>query len=402
MAGLRACEQLRAAGWAGPLTVIGAEEHLPYNRPPLSKHIGPAPHCPGEWLQTIEFRRRGTLANVTWLLGTAVTHSDLTARTLGLADGRELRYAGLVIATGLRPRRIPGDQASSVRHVLRTVDDAVALYSQLRSGRHIVVVGAGFIGCEIAVTASSYGCRVTLIEPQPAPMYLALGAELGGAIGEFHRNNGIDIRSGVSVTAISQHRDGAIVSLSDGTDLVADIILESVGSHPNTEWLDGNGLDLDNGVHCDEHLRVIGADNAIAVGDVARFPNPRFPGTARRVEHWCIPNDSAKHGARALLAALTGAAPPESPFAPLPSFWSDQGGLRIQGLGIPSLADYSEVVRGELSPRGLRDGVTVEYRSDAQLVAIVSVNMPPHRQAAHRTALASATNPLVLPTGVST
>lgn len=401
MAGLRTCEQLRAAGWNGPLTVVGAEAHMPYNRPPLSKQTGQAPRSTGEWLQNTEFRRRPGLDDVSWLLGVEATQVDLATQTVRLADGRELGYAGLVVATGLRPRRLPDQGVPDIRHVLRTVDDAAALYAQLWPGRQVVVIGGGFIGCEIATTATTYGCAVTVVEPQVAPMAAALGPELGSAIGDLHRVRGITFRTGVTVSAISPRGAGAVISLSDGTDLPADVIVESVGSHPNVEWLDGNGLDLSNGVLCDEHLGVVGTHNAIAVGDIARFPNPRFIGPARRVEHWCVPNESAKHGARALLAAVTGAPRPQLPFAPLPSFWSNQGAVRIQGYGIPSIADHTTVITGELSPDGLRAGVVVEYRRADTAVATVSINVPANEQALHRAALTRATDPFPLPTGAN-
>lgn len=402
MAGLRTCEQLRSAGWDGPLTVIGAEPHLPYNRPPLSKQVGQAPQNTDEWLQGTEFRRRSSLDDVSWKLGMPVRSADLHARTVTLADGEELEYCGLVVATGLRPRRIPAAQAAHLRHVLRTIDDAARLYPQLQPGRRVIVIGGGFIGCEIAVTALSHGCEVTVVEPQPGPMWSVFGPELSDGIRSVHRDAGIAFRTGVQVSAISETADSATVELSDGTELTADVIVESVGSHPNVEWLEGNGLDLGDGVLCDEHLRAVGTDGAvIAVGDIARFPNPRFGGAPRRVEHWCIPNDSAKHGARILVAALAGAASPEQPFAPVPSFWSDQGALRIQGFGVPALADHSEVVTGTISSDGLQAGTVVEYRRDDTLVAIVSINIPPSQQSAQRTALAQATDPFTTPTGAS-
>ncbi|OBF28005.1 FAD/NAD(P)-binding oxidoreductase [Mycobacterium sp. ACS4331] len=404
MAGLRTCEQLRSAGWDGPLTVIGAEAHMPYNRPPLSKHTGPAPRSVEEWLQGTEFRRRASLDDTSWRLGIAAHRVDLGAQTLTLADGSQLDYAGLVIATGLRPRRLPATAAAARRHVLRTIDDAAALYPQLQPGRRVVVIGGGFIGCEIAVTAVGHGCQVTVVEPQPAPMWAAFGPDLSTAVAAVHQDNAITFRTGVQVSAISDEPAEAVITLSDGTDLAADVIVESVGSQPNVEWLEGNGLDLTDGVLCDEHLSVVGgatapARNVIAVGDIARFHNPRFGGAPRRVEHWFMPNDSAKHGARALVASLTGEPGPEQPFAPVPSFWSDQGELRIQGFGVPSIADISEVVTGTLDPDGLRAGAVIEYRRDDALVAIVSINIPPSQQSVHRSALARATDPFATPTG---
>lgn len=380
LAGLRAAEQLRVAGWTGAITVVGAEPHPPYNRPPLSKGLLVSPgdrEDTASAVARVAFRRRASSDDVEWLLGTPIEAASLAERTLRLADGGVLRYDRLVAATGLRPRRLPLAGAPERRFVLRTVDDALALRGELEPGRHIVIVGGGFVGCEVAATACTMGCRVSVIEPTPAPMSGAIGQPLAAALARHLTACGIRVHTGQTVAAIW---DSGRVELASGTVLDADVVVESIGSHPNVEWLDGNGLDLSDGLRCDNALRVEGRSDVVAVGDVARFPNPRFDDVPRRVEHWCVPGETAKRAAATL---VNGAG--QDPFMPLPSFWSDQLDLRIQGFGAPALADEIDVIEGDLDR--VEAGVAVGYRRDGILVAAVLVGLPANRQAHYRSLL---------------
>lgn len=356
LGGLRAAEQLRAAGFRGDLVVIGDETHPPYNRPPLSKEV-----LAGEVsFGAVAFRMRPSVADVTWRLGHRVVSADLSGRTLRLEDGEEIAYDGLVVATGLRPRRLPLPGAEGRRHVVRTLDDASRLRAALRPGVRVAVIGAGFIGCEVAATARSLGADVTVIAPEDEPMLRPLGLALGAELRRRHEERGVEFRLGRVPSAFTAEG----VSLAGGGDVRADVIVEAVGSAPCVEWLDGNGLDLTDGVLCDEALRVEGRPDVVAVGDVARFPNPRYDDVPRRVEHWSIPTDTAKRAARGLLGIDAPA------FAPLPSFWSDQYDMRLQSFGAPALGDDIRVLEGDLGGEA-----AVGYHLDGRLVGVVMLGL---------------------------
>jgi NADPH-dependent 2,4-dienoyl-CoA reductase/sulfur reductase-like enzyme len=452
LGGLRVAEQLRAAGHAGPITVIGAEAHLPYNRPPLSKELlaheladaEAAPESDADNLtalhERVVFRRRASVADVTFRLGTAVTATDLSTGTLTLADGDAVRFDGLVAATGLRPRRlrVPGpDGPGSGRHVLRTLDDCASLRSGLRAALarptgatatlagtrssmgegadglprpRVVVVGGGFVGCEVACTALSLGCEVTVVEPLGPPMLRVLGEPVAEAIQGAHERAGLSFVTGQAVIAYAGQDRVTGVVLDGGTGdarmaggpasgglalagpvLPADLVVEAIGSIPNTEWLAGTGLDLTDGVLCDNRLAVApGAHQTVpvtAVGDVARFPNPLFDDVPRRVEHWSMPVDTAPRAAATLHAALAGDAPDQSPFRPVPSFWSDQGDLRLQSFGSPGLADGIVIAEGDLRAAG--EGLLATYWRGGRLVGSTAVNLPPRRFRELREALLS-------------
>ncbi|MEU9915985.1 FAD-dependent oxidoreductase [Streptomyces sp. NPDC051001] len=367
MGGLRAAEQLRAAGWTGTITVVGAEPHMPYNRPPLSKEVlaGKAPFA------SLAFTPKPAAADVEWRLGITVTSARLSERTVALDDGSTLPYDGLVIATGMRPRRLACPGPRTGRHTVRTLADAQNLRAELaRPGVRVVVVGAGFIGCEVAATAVGLGVReVTVVDPLPLPMVGPLGELLGRALLKRHEERGVRFALGAAVAGFAGEDRVTGVALSDGTVLPADVVVESVGSVANVEWLAGNGLDLSDGVLTCGQLRVGGRPEVVAVGDVARFPNARYDGVPRRVEHWSIPTDTAKHAARALAAHLTGGQAHLAPFAPLPTFWSDQHDFRLQSFGAPllGLGDV-RVLDGE--PDG---DVLAGYHRDGRLVGVVAL-----------------------------
>ncbi|MFI0543244.1 NAD(P)/FAD-dependent oxidoreductase [Streptomyces sp. WSLK1-3] len=361
LGGLRAAEQLRAAGWNGRITVVGDEPHMPYNRPPLSKEVlaGRAPFA------SLAFTPRATTADVEWRLGTRIVASRLDERTLSLDDGSVLPYDALVIATGMRPRRLCCPGPLTGRHTVRTIDDAQGLRDELtRPGARVVVVGAGFIGCEVAATAVALGVtEVTVVDPLPLPMVGPLGELLGRALLKRHEERGVRFALGTGVSGFAGEDRVTGVVLSDGTVLEADVVVESVGSVANTEWLDGNGLDLSDGVLTDGLLRAGGRPEVVAVGDVARFPNARYDGVPRRVEHWSIPTDTAKHAARTLVGAE------QAPFGPLPTFWSDQHDFRVQSFGAPALGkDDVRILDGD--PEG---DVLAGYHAGGRLVGVVAL-----------------------------
>ncbi|TDC11042.1 FAD-dependent oxidoreductase [Nonomuraea longispora] len=379
MGGLRAAEQLRAAGYTGLITVVGEEPRMPYNRPPLSKEV----LAGRQSFDSLAFRPRASVADVKWVLGTAVVSADVGRRVVGLADGSELTFDGLVVATGVRPRRLRCPGLAARRRTLRTLADARVLRAELtRPGVRVVVAGAGFIGCEVAATAVALGAaEVTVVDPEPLPMLRPLGELTARELLRRHEWHGVRFALGTAVTAF----DDRGVVLADGRRLNADVVVEAVGSVPNTDWLAGNGLDLDDGVRTDGLLRAGGLPYLVAVGDVARFPNARYDGVPRRVEHWSIAGDSAKRAARTLAAHLAGTEPDPEPFAPLPSFWSDHHDFRLQCFGAPALGlDDVRVLEGEAA-----GDFVVGYHRGGRLVGVVALGGPAVTAAAarHRSAL---------------
>ena len=353
LGGLRAAEALRKLDF--DVMVFGDEPHLPYNRPPLSKEALKG----GIEIEGIEFRRK--FDDIDWRLGHPVTRCSLADRTIE-AGGDTYSFNGLVIASGIRPRHlpVPGPQPE----VLRTVDDALRLRERLTANARLLIVGAGFIGCEVAATARSLGCQVTVTAFDAEPMIRPLGDELGAAMRKHHADHGVEFRLGEGVAEF--HGDG--VTLADGTRLTADVVIEAVGSVPNTEWLEGNGLDLSDGVLADGFLRVVGTDApVVAVGDIARFPNPLFDDVPRRVEHWNMPTETGKR-AGATLGMLLRGEQPDGDFRPMPSFWSDQYDYSLQSYGMPGLGSPT-LVEGDWE-----GDCIVEYRRDAELVGVVGVN----------------------------
>lgn len=385
LGGLRAAEGLRRAGFEGPITVYGAERWRPYNRPPLSKAMLSHEDRPGgeAMVEQLAYRPRG-VDDVDFRLGVRVSAADLDAGTLTWADGERSgtdEYAGLVIATGLRSRvlQVPGPSAG--RHQLRTIDDCVALRAALEPDTRVVVIGSGFIGTEVACTLRSMGHRVTVVEPAGPPMVRAIGPTLGAAVQRHLEVAGIEFVIGPGLTAYDGAERVAGVLLDDGTRLRADLILEAVGSVCNVEWLAGNGLDLSDGVLTANDLSVVGAPHAVAVGDIARFPNPLFDDVPRRVEHWSMPTDTGKRAAATLADRLLERDPEPDPFAPVPSFWSDQVDLRFQSFGAPGLGDEVRI-EGDLAD--LTSGVVATYHREhegqTQHVGTVALNVPGARQ----------------------
>jgi 3-phenylpropionate/trans-cinnamate dioxygenase ferredoxin reductase subunit len=366
LGGLRVAESLRGAGYDGRITVVGDEDYLPYNRPPLSKEA----LADGVDVHSLAFARKASVDDVEWLLGAGAESADLAKRTITLADGRVLAFDGLAVASGIRPRRLPIPGPQGGRHPLRTAADALAVREHLVPGANVVIMGAGFIGCEAAATARKFGCNVHVVAIDEQPMIRPLGAELGAGMRRRHEANGVHFHLGHTIDAF--HGDDRVrsVSLSDGSEIPADVVIEAVGSVANTEWLDGNGLDLSDGLLVDSAMQVDGAGAPmVAVGDLARHPNALFGGIPRRIEHWNIPTETGRRAGKTLAALVAGEEPDRSPFTAMPSFWSDQYQHKLQSFGMPGIANRIEVVDGSVD-----DACIVEYSDDSGLVGVVGVD----------------------------
>lgn len=346
LAGLRAAETLRQHDDVGSVVVVGAEPHRPYDRPPLSKKL-----LSGEWEpDRVQLRQPDTFddLDVEWHLGAAATGLDLTARSVRLDDDTEVGFEALVIATGAAPRRLLDQDRFDHVHELRSLDDALRLRAEIApGGRRVVVVGAGFIGLEAAATAHALGNDVVVLEGAPAPLIRGLGREMGEAIAGLHRAQGIDVRCDVRIDALVPEG----VRLADGSVVDADVVLVGVGVSPATDWLDGSGIQVRDGVVCDETLNVLDTSGApiagvYAAGDVVRWPNALFD-EEMRVEHWTNAAEQGAQAANNLARAARGEA--TEPYAPLPFFWSDQFHHRIQFLGRAGADDEVRVVAGSVA-----------------------------------------------------
>ncbi len=378
LGGLRAAEGLRAAGYADEIVVVGDEPHAPYNRPPLSKEAlaDEVAH------DRLEFRRRASVDDVAWRLGEGVTAVDVDART-AVVGGEVLPWDALVLASGVSARRLPvpgpPPTAAAGRHVVRTLDDAVALREALRPGVRLVVLGAGFIGCEVAATARSLGAEVRCVALDPLPMLRPLGPALAAELQRRHEEHGVVFHLGVGVGAILGDDHVTGVLLGDGTELAADVVVEALGSRPNVDLLDGQGFDLSDGVLADGALRPlrtgVPVDGVAVVGDIARFPHPRYADGAHRIEHWSVPTDTGKRAGAVLAAYLAGEGYADvvaAPFDPLPSFWSDQYDIRMQSYGMPGLADPDGIrlLEGDLAGECI-----VGYHRGDDLLGVVGLGM---------------------------
>jgi NADPH-dependent 2,4-dienoyl-CoA reductase/sulfur reductase-like enzyme len=361
LAGLRAVETLRTAGHRGGITLVGAEPHPPYDRPPLSKQL-----LAGEWEpERITLRSPDSVdeLGVEWRLGVRATDLDTEARAVSLSDGTVVRYDGLILATGTSPRRLPGQPDHPAVVVLRTLDDSLALRRQLLNGPlRVVVVGAGFIGLEIAATARQLGHRVTVLEAAPAPLLRGLGTEMGTVIGDIHGDHGVDVRCGIAIAAIAP--DG--VTLAGGEHVPADVVVVGIGVSPATEWLGGSGLTLRDGIVCDSTLNT-GVPAVYAAGDVARWHHVGFDAELR-VEHWTNAAEQGALAAENLVAEWRGGS--RRSYAAVPFFWSDQYDLRIQFLGRPDGYDEVRVLAGSLGDAQF----IAAYRRADDLVGVLGVN----------------------------
>ncbi|MER6530521.1 FAD-dependent oxidoreductase [Streptomyces sp. NPDC001508] len=360
VAGMTAVETLRRRGFNGTITLIGDEVHAPYDRPPLSKQV-----LTGSWehdrlalreddaLNRLEIERR---------LGIRAAALDLEHRTVELENQDRVPYDGLIITTGVTPRHLPTGHHLAGVHVLRTIDDALALRTRLRVGSRLVVVGAGFLGCEVAAAARGAGVQVTIVDPHPAPMARQLGEDIGRRLADLHREQGVEIQCGSTVRGLRGDSTVTGVELATGDILPADLVLVAIGSTPATQWLEGSGLVLDDGVVCDATCRA--APGVYAAGDVARWWHPTL-GRHIRVEHRMNATEQAVAAATNLLGA-------EQPFAPVPYFWTDQYEHRIQAYGTFPRGSFAEVIGGDIDKRQF----IARYVQDDRIAGVLAWNMP--------------------------
>jgi NADPH-dependent 2,4-dienoyl-CoA reductase/sulfur reductase-like enzyme len=359
--GLTTVEALRRKGYTGRITVLGAEPHAPYDRPPLSKQI-----LSGAWdpdraaLRTEEML---TGLDTEFGYGDPAVALDPATRTVRTESGRELSADAIVIATGVRPRVLPGQGELTGVHVLRTLDDALALRTDLLAGSRLVVVGEGVLGSEIAATARTLGLDVTLAGPLTGPLALQVGPLVSGLLAELHTERGVRLRLGNGVTGFTSAQGRVSgVELSTGEVLPADVVVVAIGASPATEWLADSGLELDNGVVCDSRCQA--APGIYAVGDVARWHHEQL-GRLIRLEN----RTNATEQAMAVAGAILGE---DRPYEPVPYFWTDQFDAKLQVHGfLPTDAEV-DVVEGDLTARRF----VARYRSGGRVTGILGWNMP--------------------------
>lgn len=364
LAGLSAVRAARELGFAGTIQVLGAEPGRPYDRPPLSKEYLAGRVGPGDL--ALESAREDLGAE--WVTGSA---ASLERRGVVTSVGQLLEADGIVLATGARARtlaQLPHTYENVL--VLRTRDDADRLRAELVPGRHLVVVGAGLIGCEVAATATELGCRVTVLTPEDAPLAAVYSSTVAPRLLALHARRGVAVRGGVSVVGVGVEGDRATsVRLGHGEQIPADVVLVAVGAAPETEWLQGSGLDLGDGLLCDSTGRVLAGGvpvpGIVAVGDCAAWWDPHL-GRHHRTQHW---TDALERPGRAVAALLGVPAPQRRPY--LPYFWSDQHGHRIQMAGYASLADSVDV-----ETEAGEQGFLAVYRRAGEPVAALSLDQP--------------------------
>ncbi|MFG3116202.1 NAD(P)/FAD-dependent oxidoreductase [Streptomyces sp. NPDC048197] len=377
LAGLYTARALRAEGFDGRLVIVGDEHHRPYDRPPLSKDF--LTGTTGQDQLALTDAEENAELDAEWLLGTRATGLDTAAGQVLLDHGRPLTTDGVVLATGAGPRRLPGP-APAGTHTLRTLDDARALRADLTRGPvRVVVIGAGFIGAEVASSCAALGHDVTVVEAAPLPLLPQLGAEMARLCTALHADHGVTLLTGTGVAGL--HGAGTdprvtSVELSDGRRLPADVVVVGIGVRPHTDWLASSTLPLDDGVVCDAGC-VTALPNVVAVGDVARVAGVR-------AEHWTSATEQAAVAARNLLAGRT-----VTTHRALPYFWSDQYGVRLQFAGRRGPQDTPRILEGSPDDRSF----LACYERDGRTTAVLALNRPrPFMR--HRRELARAAQPL--------
>ena len=360
-AGLATVEALRRKGYQGSVTVLGAERHLPYDRPPLSKEV-----LSGGWSpERAQLRTPDALSalDAEFVLGDPAVGLDLATRTVHTTAGRALTAEAVVLATGLRPRTLPGQHDLAGVHVLRTLDDTMALRADLASATRVVVVGDGVLGSEIAATVSGMGVPVTLAGPQPAPLAYQFGPLASELLAKLHAGRGVLLRLGAAVTGLAE-RAGRVagVHLATGELLPADVVVVAFGAAPATEWLSGSGVPCDNGVVCDSRCRA--ADGIYAAGDVARWHHEGLDAVLRLENR-----TNATEQAIAVAGNILGE---DRPYTPVPYFWTNQFDTRIHVHGTLSADAEVSIVDGDVA--GGR--FVAQYRQYGEVTGVLGWNMP--------------------------
>ncbi len=364
LAGLRAVEFIRRAKFDGELVLIGAEKHHPYDRPPLSKEV-----LRGEADRERLALRRNSYdeLNVELKLGQRAQSLDAGAREVLLQSGEVVSYDGLVIATGGEVRTLANQPSLQGIHVLRTLDDALAIRAALEARPRVAVVGAGFIGAEVAASARQLGLEVTMIEALETPLAQSLGPRLGRILQGAHERHGVRVLCGRRVERFGGSTRVEHVWLDDGSRVNCDLVVVGIGVRPSVSWLDGSEVDVEDGVRCDETL-ASNVPGVVAAGDVASWYNPLFE-ERMRVEHWTNAIEQARHAVSTLLAE-----PGEAePFESVPMFWSDQFDIKIQAAGKPKPADELTIVRRNPDDEKL----IAIYSRAGRVVGAVTFNQPP-------------------------
>lgn len=355
----RLAEQLRRRGYEGAITVLGGEAHLPYDRPPLSKQV-----LRGE-SESTAFPGVDEL-NVRWILNTRAVSLNVAHKEVLADDGRSYGYERLVLAPGGRARTLPHLGSGPDLHVLRTIDDAAALRRSIGPGSRLIVIGGGFIGCEIAASARQVGASVALVEALPAPLVRVLGPVAASKVTRLHEDEGVQIYAGATVEQVLRDPGDRLrgVRLGDGTEIAGDTIVVGIGILPDIEWLAGSGIELRDGILCDSGGRTSAA-NIFALGDAAQWWHD-LAGTHRRIEHWTTTTDQAATVAANILEDGETAS---TALATAPYFWSDQFGVKIQGIGFIDPADKVD----ELS---IRDRSVLLYSKDGIVRGVVGFSIP--------------------------
>ncbi len=364
LAGLRAVEFIRRANFAEELVLIGDEEHLPYDRPPLSKEV-----LRGEWAQErLALRRRSyDDLNVELMLGQRAVSLDTDAREIRLEGGSTVSFDGMVIATGGHVRELPNQPRMDGIHTLRTLDDSLAIRAALEAQPRVAVIGAGFIGAEVAASAQQLGLEVTMIEALETPLAQSLGPRLGRILQEAHERRGVRVHCGRRVESFAGVDRVESLLLDDGSTIECDLVVVGIGVSPSVSWLAGSGIELEDGVRCDETLAT-SIPGIVAAGDVASWFNPLFE-ERMRVEHWTNAVEQARHAVCTLLSAAGEA----KPFESAPMFWSDQFDIKIQGVGRPKPTDDPIIAGG--TPDS--EKFIALYGRAGRLVGAVAFNQPP-------------------------
>jgi len=378
VAGTMAAQTLRAQGYDGELTIVGDERHAPYHRPALSKKLltGEVHRAGIDMAPQNEFDARV-------LRGAHAVGLDMASRAVEVRDGdknRTLRFDGLVIASGAVVRQWPGGRVPDGVLPLRTVDDCLAIRSKLDRRTRVVVVGGGFIGTEVAASIRSLGLKVTLLSRAGALLHSAIGEEMGSCWTDLHRQHGVDVRVDVKVEGFIGKRHVKAVRLSDGSKVKADLVLIGLGVEPATDWLQGSGIKVDNGVICDATGAAEGAPNVMAAGDIARWWHPLYQ-QHLRIEHW---DHASRQGITAGRNLLTGSADAQECDA-VPYFWSDQYDVKLQLVGVPTGYDTVEVIEGSVRDKQF----VAVYGKAGRTIAVLSTI--PGRVHDYRSAIAEGT-----------